>query len=115
MLLWRTDLWNVKHASFVRKLLIAQYLAQLGLVRHSDTREEAFGLIRGLIDAVVLTPADGKLEFELRGDLAGILALSEVGKGKDFPTRAPCRWLPARLATGFEMRFARSGGDFGGL
>jgi hypothetical protein len=88
MLLWRTDLWNVKHASFVRKLLIAQYLAQLGLVRHSDTREEAFGLIRGLIDAVVLTPADGKLEIELRGDLAGILALSEVGKGKDFPSRA---------------------------
>ena len=50
------------------------------LLRQPDTRREAFGLIRGLIDAVVLTPLDGKLEIELRGDLAGILAMSEAGK-----------------------------------
>jgi site-specific DNA recombinase len=54
------------------------------LVRHPDSREEAFGVIRGLIDGVVLTPAGDKLEIQLRGDLAGILALSEVGKGKAF-------------------------------
>ena len=50
------------------------------LLRQPETRREAFGLIRGLIDAVMLTPVDGKLEIELRGDLAGILAMSEAGK-----------------------------------
>jgi DNA invertase Pin-like site-specific DNA recombinase len=54
------------------------------LVRHPDSREEAFGLIRSLIDAVILTPVDRKLEIELRGDLAGILALSEAGKSSAF-------------------------------
>jgi len=50
------------------------------LLHHPDTREEAFSLIRSLIDAVILTPVDGRLEIELHGDLAGILALSEAGK-----------------------------------
>jgi len=49
-------------------------------LRQPDTRPEAFGLIRGLIDAVILTPIGGKLEIELRGDLAGILAMSDAGK-----------------------------------
>src|SRR5262249_38491593 len=43
---------------------------------------EAFELLRGLIDSIILTPADGKLEIELRGDLAGILAVSQAGKTK---------------------------------
>ncbi len=49
-----------------------------------ETCREAFELIRGLIDAIMLTPSDGKLNIELRGDLAGILALSEAGKGNAF-------------------------------
>jgi hypothetical protein len=49
-------------------------------LRQSDTGRAAFELIRGLIDAITLTPVDGKLNIELRGDLAGILAMSEVGK-----------------------------------
>ena len=53
-------------------------------LRQPETHREAFGLIRGLIDAVMLTPIDGKLEIELRGDLAGILAMSEAGKGSAF-------------------------------
>ena len=53
-------------------------------LRRPDTGREAFQLIRGLIDAVVLTPLDGKLEIELQGDLAGILALSEAGKTSAF-------------------------------
>ena len=57
------------------------------LLRHPDTREEAFGLIRSLIDAVILTPVDGKLEIELHGDLAGILALSEAGKQSAFSAK----------------------------
>jgi hypothetical protein len=53
-------------------------------LRQPDTGREAFELIRGLIDAITLTPMDGKLNIELRGDLAGILAMSEAGKGKAF-------------------------------
>ena len=34
----------------------------------------------GLIDAVILMPVNGKLEIELRGDLASILSLSEKNK-----------------------------------
>jgi len=45
-----------------------------------------FGLIRGLIDAVILTPVNGELEIELRGDLASILALSKTGTNKAFST-----------------------------
>ncbi|MEM5477568.1 recombinase family protein [Pacificibacter sp. AS14] len=43
-----------------------------------DHREEAAGLIRGLIDRIVLTPDASKtrLIVDLEGDLAGILAMS---------------------------------------
>ena len=45
------------------------------------TGREAFELLRGLIDSIILTPAaDGKLEIELRGDLAEILAVSQAAK-----------------------------------
>jgi hypothetical protein len=52
-------------------------VAELQTIIHNpETSREAFGLIRGLIDAVILTPVNGELEIELRGDLASILALS---------------------------------------
>jgi hypothetical protein len=41
---------------------------------------EAFELIRSLVEVVVLTPENGKLEVELRGELAGILALCSDAK-----------------------------------
>jgi site-specific DNA recombinase len=47
-----------------------------------STGREAFELLRGLIDSIILTPAEGKLEIELRGDLAGILAVSQAGRTK---------------------------------
>jgi hypothetical protein len=53
-------------------------------LRQPETCREAFELIRGLIDAIMLTPSHGKLKIELRGDLAGILALSEASKGNTF-------------------------------
>ena len=53
-------------------------------LRQPDAGREAFELIRGLIDTITLTPLDGKLAVELRGDLAGILAMSEAGKGSAF-------------------------------
>jgi hypothetical protein len=40
------------------------------------TKDEVFGIIRTLIDAVRLIPEDGKLRVELRGALAGILGLA---------------------------------------
>jgi site-specific DNA recombinase len=53
-------------------------------LRQPDTGRAAFELIRGLIDAITLTPVEGKLNIELRGDLAGILAMSEAGKAGAF-------------------------------
>ncbi len=44
------------------------------------TRDEAFELIRSLIDEICLVPADGQLRVELRGELAGILALAADSK-----------------------------------
>ena len=40
-----------------------------------DSRSEAQELIRSLIDAVVLTPVDGVLHAEVKGDLATMLVL----------------------------------------
>ena len=40
------------------------------------TKDEAFSIIRSLIDEVRLVPEDGQLRVEIRGALAGILALS---------------------------------------
>ena len=43
-----------------------------------STGRAAFELLRGLVDSIIVTPAEGKLEIELRGDLAGILAVSRA-------------------------------------
>ena len=40
------------------------------------TKDEAFSIIRTLIDEVRLVPENGELRVEIRGALAGILALS---------------------------------------
>ena len=53
-------------------------------LRAPDTHQEAFELIRGLIDSVQLMPVAGELEIELRGDLAAILALSEPARGSRY-------------------------------
>ncbi len=45
---------------------------------------EAFEIVRSLIREVRLVPIDRALAIELTGDLAGILALSEAGKGGRF-------------------------------
>jgi site-specific DNA recombinase len=48
------------------------------------THDEAMELIRSLIEAVVLVPAEGSLKVEVRGELAAILAF---GEGKKKPGR----------------------------
>src|SRR5262245_46454044 len=45
-----------------------------------DTRTEATEALRGLIDAIILTPADGKLRIELKGNLAAMLSAATNAK-----------------------------------
>lgn len=52
-----------------------------------DHREEAAGLVRGLVDRIILTPdaSATRLVVDLEGDLAGILAMSAKQQGTDVP------------------------------
>ena len=43
---------------------------------HDTTRLQAGEILRSLIKEIVLTPEGGELKIELRGDLAGILAIA---------------------------------------
>jgi site-specific DNA recombinase len=45
-----------------------------------ETRIEASEIIRSLVNEIVLTPEGGELKVDLRGDLAGILAIAASGK-----------------------------------
>jgi hypothetical protein len=66
-----------------RRLRLERDLAQLGrrlrkIVAAIDaTRDEAFELIRSLIDRIVLMPVDGELRIHGTAKLAGILGLCE--------------------------------------
>jgi predicted Ser/Thr protein kinase len=44
------------------------------------TRTEAFEALRGLIDAIVLTPVQGELRIELKGNLAAMLGAAQNAK-----------------------------------
>ena len=39
-------------------------------------------IIRSLVDAIVLTPENGELRIDLKGELAGILELCAEGKNR---------------------------------
>jgi hypothetical protein len=45
-----------------------------------DTREEAFLILRSLVETVHMVPDNGALRVEVRGELAGILALADSKK-----------------------------------
>ena len=49
-------------------------------LQREDTRLEASEMLRGLIEAIVLTPQDGQLRIELRGNLAAMLAAAQKTK-----------------------------------
>ncbi|WP_323010582.1 recombinase family protein [Paracoccus sp. (in: a-proteobacteria)] len=55
-------------------------------------RIEAADILRSLVDKIVLTPVDGKIEIDVQGDLAGILMLSAQTKN------------PAAGATGSQVK-----------
>jgi hypothetical protein len=46
------------------------------MLEHPIHAAEAVEKIRALIDAIVLTPEDGKLRVDLSGALAGILSVA---------------------------------------
>ena len=41
-----------------------------------EKRIEAADILRSLVDQIVLTPVDGKMEIDVQGDLAGILTIA---------------------------------------
>ena len=49
-------------------------------LERSETRTEATEALRGLIDAIVLTPGEGALRIELRGNLAAMLSAATNAK-----------------------------------
>ena len=49
-------------------------------LEHPKTRTEATEALRGLIDAIVMTPADGALRIELKGNLAAMLGATVQSK-----------------------------------
>src|SRR3954467_8590007 len=49
-------------------------------LKHPETRTEASEALRGLIDAIVMTPADGALRIELKGNLAAMLGATVQSK-----------------------------------
>jgi len=58
------------------------------------SRDQAFELIRSLVDKVVLTPVDGELRIDLYGELAGILSMCQDGKT---PRRGSARALAEQI------------------
>ena len=49
-------------------------------LQREDTRLEASEMLRGLIDSIVLTPENGQLRIELRGNLAAMLTAAQQTK-----------------------------------
>ena len=49
-------------------------------LEHPETRTEASEALRGLIDAIVLTPHQGELQIELKGNLAAMLSAATNAK-----------------------------------
>jgi site-specific DNA recombinase len=49
-------------------------------LEHPETRTEASEALRGLIDAIVLTPDQGQLKIELKGNLTAMLGAAQNAK-----------------------------------
>ena len=49
-------------------------------LERQETRVEATEALRGLVDAIILTPADGELRIELKGNLAAMLSAATNAK-----------------------------------
>ena len=49
-------------------------------LEHPETRTEASEALRAVIDAIVLTPSQGELQIELKGNLAAMLGAAQQTK-----------------------------------
>ena len=47
-------------------------------LEHEESRTAAAEALRGLIDAIVLTPQQGELKIELQGNLAAMLKAAQA-------------------------------------
>ena len=65
-----------------------------------ETRVQAAEILRGLIDAIILEPEADGYALVLRGDLAGMLALSAGGKSKTAAAGMPTAVLQVSLVAG---------------
>ena len=54
-------------------------------LQQDETRAQAAEVIRSLVSEIVLTPEDGALQIDVRGDLAGILTIAASGHQKSPP------------------------------
>lgn len=73
-----TPLLHPSMAEIYRSKIVALHLA----LNDEAARGEATDILRSLIDTILLTPGDGELRIELRGDLADILAIATNAKGR---------------------------------
>ena len=65
-------------------------------------RQEAQEIIRSLIDAVVMTPVDGALQAEVKGDLATMLVLASETRRAPEAQASEARQVKMVAGTGFE-------------
>ncbi|ARC36771.1 recombinase family protein [Paracoccus yeei] len=69
--------------------LYAQRIVELSEnLQHEDSRAQAAGILRALVDQVTLVPEDGELAIVLRGDLGAILRFAAGKKDPDFLSEA---------------------------
>ncbi|QCB43935.1 hypothetical protein E5673_18335 [Sphingomonas sp. PAMC26645] len=73
-------------------------------VREQRGKTQAFERLRALIEAVVLTPEDGNLAIDLRGELASMLTLCAGAKTQKASAAVTEEVLQIKLVagTGFE-------------
>ena len=73
-------------------------------LQEPESRSEATEALRGLVDAIVLTPDQGgeTLQIELRGNLAAMLGATDKRRGRQNLTTSPCkyRWLRGHATSG---------------
>jgi hypothetical protein len=66
-------------------------------LQRENTRLEASEMLRGLIDSIILTPDEGQLRIELRGNLAAMLSAAQQTK-RSPETATSCRFNGLRGA-----------------
>ena len=67
-----------------------------------DARDEAFELVRSLIERVVLTPVEGDLRIDLHGEIAGILSICDDRKKPASSSKRRAEQIKMVAGGGFE-------------